>query len=57
MIFTATNSKDRPNVDGKNSAKCWANGAFAVNFADPQREFNKFHSLLGSVAELSGDKL
>ena len=31
--------------------------SFAVSFADPQREFYKFHSLLGSVGELSGDKL
>ena len=31
--------------------------SFAVSFADLQREFYKFHSLLGSVGELSGDKL
>jgi len=24
-FFTATNSKDRPTIDGKNSAKCKAN--------------------------------
>ena len=57
----------------KNSAKCGANlsgralnalnsniecdDSFAVSFADPQQEFYKFHSLLGSVGELSGDKL
>ena len=31
--------------------------SFAVSFDDLQREFYKFHSLLGSVGELSGDKL
>ena len=31
--------------------------AFAVRFAGPQRKCYKFHSLLGSVVELSGDKL
>ena len=31
--------------------------AFAASFADPQRERYKFHSLLGSVGELSVDKL
>ena len=31
--------------------------AFAVSFAEPQREDYKFYSLLGSVGELSGDKL
>ena len=30
--------------------------AFAVSFADSQREGYKLHSLLGSVGELSGDK-
>jgi len=33
---------------GKNSAKC---NAFAVTFADPQREGYKLHSLLGSVGK------
>ena len=66
------NSKDHPTVDRKNSAKCRANllaehwmhwtptsnvSAFAVSFADPQRGGYKFCSLLGSVGELSGDKL
>ena len=31
--------------------------AFAVSFADPPVEVYKFHSLLGSAGELSGDKL
>ena len=31
--------------------------SFAVSFADLQREFYKFHSLLVSVGEFSGDKL
>ena len=67
-FFNATNSKDRPTADGKNSAKCGANllaehsniecdDVFAVSFVDPQREFYKFHPLLGSVGELNGDKL
>ena len=61
----ATNSKDRPTVDAKNSAKCGANLLVEHwkhwtpitkvtmpslwDFADPQGEFNKFHFLLGSV--------
>ena len=46
------------------SAKHWMHwiptsnvSAFAVSFADPQQEGSKFHSLLGSVGELTGDKL
>ena len=65
MIVTATNSKDRLTFDGKNSAKCRANllvelecvSAFAVSFADPQREVYKFNSLMGSVDKLSGHNL
>ena len=68
IFFTAINSKDPPTVDGKNSGKCRANllaehwthwtptsdvPASAVCFA----EGYKFHSLLGSVGDLSGDKL
>ena len=64
-FLNATNSKDRPTVDVKNSAKCGANLLVEHwmhwspitkvimpslwDFADPQGEFNKFHSLLGSV--------
>ena len=64
-FLNATNSKDRPTVDAKNSAKCGANLLVEHwkhwtpitkvtmpslwDFADPQGEFNKFHSLLGSV--------
>ena len=64
-FFNATNSKDRPTVDAKNSAKCGANLLVEHwkhwtpitkvtmpslwDFADPQGEFNRFHSLLGSV--------
>ena len=72
-FLNATNSKDRPTIDGKNSAKCGANllaehwkhwtpisnvtMLSLWDFADPQGEFYKFHSLLGSVGELSVDKL
>ena len=64
-FFIAISSKDRPTVDRKNSARYRANLlaehwrhstptsnvlAFAVSFA----ESYKFHSLLGSVRELSG---
>ena len=68
-FFNATNSKDRPTVDAKNSAKCGANLLVEHStpitkvtmpslwdFADPQGEFNKFHSLLGSVSVNVQDK-
>ena len=64
-FLSATNSKDRPTVDAKNSAKFGANLLIEHwkhwslitkvtipslwDFADPEGEFNKFYSLLGSV--------
>ena len=71
-FWNATNSKDRPTVDAKNSAKCGANLLVEHwkhwtpitkvtmpslwHFAGPQGEFNKFHSLLGSVSVHVQDK-
>ena len=68
-FLNATNSKDRPTFDPKNSAKCGANllvehGKHWTPIAkvtmpslwDPQGEFNKFHSLLSSVSVHVQDK-
>ena len=73
FFLNAKTSKDRPTVDGKNSAKCGANllaehwkdwtpisnvtMRSLWDFADPQGKFYKFHSQLGSVGEASADKL
>ena len=63
IVLNATNSKDRPTVDGKNSAKCGANllaehwkywtpiskvtMPSLRDFAESQGEFYKFHCQLG----------
>ena len=70
--LNATNSKDRPTVDAKNSAKCGANllvehskhwtpiknvtMSSLWDFSDLQGKSNKFHSLLGSVLVHVQDK-
>jgi len=61
-IFSLPQIPKTVTIDGENSAKYNALNsyiecvnAFAVIFADPQREGYKLHSLLGSVGKLSAE--